>query len=343
MPYKKYSRAEKEQICNLINKGQSVKQISEQLSIPIANLYRWQTLFNSGISLESGRSSGRKRLLTKEEEEDLTFSLDENPELSNRDLAAIVNNKIAPRTVSDYLRSQSPPFVKKQPTDEEPIDDNKALAEGKKFLLQLRKINNSIRIYQDESFVYDNERPRLVRARRGKIVHRKRKRKGKRYAFSIAMTEEGLLHPPYLIKENFNDENFMIYVREELAPVLKSGMVVFWDRLGRSGRKKNPIKQHFNPTAKEIIEKHGCKLIFLPPYGKFFNPCELVNSFLKTEIRRMYVGSAAAQTQRARTFKEMEIDLKKAAEKLNQKICQGFFRERANGRAFKERYGIKSK
>ena len=126
----------------------------------------------------------------------------------------------------------------------------------------LRKIRNSIRIYQDESFIYDNERPKKVRGRRGKIIHRKRKRRGKRFAFSISMTEGGLLHPPYLIKENFNDENFVEYFREELAPKLEKGMVVFWDRLGRSGRKKNPEKQHYNPAIKKSLKRRDVHLFF---------------------------------------------------------------------------------
>ena len=113
----------------------------------------------------------------------------------------------------------------------------------------------------------------------------------------------------------------MEYVEDELAPTLKSGMVVFWDQLGKSGRKKDPTAQHFN-QAKKIIQKYGCKLEFLPPYGKLFNPCELVNIFLKTEVRRMYIGSTTAASNRARTFKELEADLRKAAEKITPKTRQ---------------------
>lgn len=207
----------------------------------------------------------------------------------------------------------------------------------------LNGIKQSIRIYQDESYIYDNERPKRVRSRRDISVYRKRKRRGKRYAFALSMTNQGLLHPPYLIKKNFNDTNFMEYIREELAPVLQKGMVVIWDQSGKSGRKKNPTAQHFNPEAKKIIEEHCCKLVFLPPYGKFFNPLELINGFIKNKVRMMYVGSDVAQSQWARTFKELECDLRKAAEEVTPKLCQSFFRERVNGRAFKIRYHIPTK
>jgi len=182
-----------------------------------------------------------------------------------------------------------------------------------------------------------------VRARRGRTVHRKRKRRGKKYSFAISMTNAGLLHPPYLIQGNFDDDQFMEYVEDMLVPKLESGMVVFWDRLGKSGRKKHPVVQHFNPRAKKLIQEKNCKLVFLPPYGKYFNPCELVNSFLKSQLRKVYTSSPPAVTQRARTFRELQKDLEKASQKITPDICAGFFRERANGRAFKNRYGLSTK
>lgn len=59
------------------------------------------------------------------------------------------------------------------------------------------------------------------------------------------------------------------------------------------------------------------------------------------EVRKMYVGSQASVVERARTFQEMESDLRKASQKITPKIYASFFRERVNGRAFKRRYNIK--
>ena len=98
MQYQKYSRAEKERFCSLLNKGHSVKELVEQLSIPIANLYRWNSLYKSRDTLERHYSPGRKRVLCKEEETKLIETLEKTPELSNQDLAAVVDNKISPST-----------------------------------------------------------------------------------------------------------------------------------------------------------------------------------------------------------------------------------------------------
>ena len=162
-------------------------------------------------------SSGRKRVLSSDEEKILADALDQDPELSNEELAVLIDYKVAPRTISHYLHRQEPPFVRKVPADEEPIDESKSLQEEKKFLNTLRRYKNSIRIYQDESFIYENERTSWIRARKGRTVHRKRKRTGKKYSFAISMTNAGLLHPPYLIDSNFDDDRFLEYVEDELA------------------------------------------------------------------------------------------------------------------------------
>ena len=90
--------------------------------------------------MERHYSPGRKRVLCKEEEAKLIETLEETPELSNQDLAAVVDNKIAPSILFHYLLKQYPPFTRKTPSDEEPIDDNKALAFGKKNWTSLKEL-----------------------------------------------------------------------------------------------------------------------------------------------------------------------------------------------------------
>lgn len=142
MSYQKYSSEEKERICTLLNNGHTVQSLSSTLSIPASNLYRWKSLFDNGISLELRHSPGRKKALTSEEEAELIEKIDNNPELSNEDFAAVVDNKITPRSVTNYLKRQNPPFTRKAPLDEEPIDDNRSLELGKKNWLYLMGLNN---------------------------------------------------------------------------------------------------------------------------------------------------------------------------------------------------------
>ena len=108
-----YSQAEKQLICTLIEKDRKAKEVSEALSISITNIYKWYAKFKNGESVEPNYSPGRKKILSSEEEEKLVLTIESNPELSNLDLAGVVSNKIAPRTISDYLLRQNPQLLEK--------------------------------------------------------------------------------------------------------------------------------------------------------------------------------------------------------------------------------------
>jgi len=59
------------------------------------------------------------------------------------------------------------------------------------------------------------------------------------------------------------------------------------DQLGRGGRIWNPRSQHFNAEAVEPNEGTGGSVLQLPPYGKHFNPGELLFNDLKQyDLRR---------------------------------------------------------
>lgn len=150
------------------------------------------------------------------------------------------------------------------------------------------------------------------------------------------MTQEGLVGKPYLIKGSFDNSNFKKYACDVLLPKLKRRQVVFWDRLGRAGRKAKPDKQHYNPQVKSAFKKKHVRVSILPPLGKFFNPCELAAAFLKEDVRHQWKDSAARCEERPWRFEELKEALLTAARKITPRHCAAWFRERANGRAFKE-------
>lgn len=73
---------------------------------------------------------------------------------------------------------------------------------------------------------------------------------------------------------------------------IKESDVPIWDRLGNSGRKQKPHKQHHNPKANVVIEGNGGKVIQLPPQCKYLNPVELLfndmtNHYIRPQFRKM--------------------------------------------------------
>jgi len=77
---------------------------------------------------------------------------------------------------------------------------------------------------------------------------------------------------------------FEAYVEKALAPSLHPGQVVVMDNL----------TAHKGEGVREIIEKRGCELVFLPPYSPDFNPIEQAFSKVKGMLR-----GAEARTREA--------------------------------------------
>ncbi len=77
---------------------------------------------------------------------------------------------------------------------------------------------------------------------------------------------------------------FETYVEKVLAPSLRMGQIVVMDNLGA----------HRPKRIKELIEQHGCELVYLPSYSPDLNPIEEAFAKIKNLLRK-----AAARTKEA--------------------------------------------
>ncbi len=77
---------------------------------------------------------------------------------------------------------------------------------------------------------------------------------------------------------------FETYVEKVLAPSLRPGQIVVMDNLGA----------HRPKRIKELIEEHGCELVYLPSYSPDYNPIEEAFAKIKNLLRK-----AAARTKEA--------------------------------------------
>ena len=73
-----------------------------------------------------------------------------------------------------------------------------------------------------------------------------------------------------------NSEVFETYVERVLAPTLRKGQVVVMDNLSA----------HKGERIRELIEKRGCELLYLPPYCPDLNPIEEAFSKIKGLLLR---------------------------------------------------------
>ena len=72
-------------------------------------------------------------------------------------------------------------------------------------------------------------------------------------------------------------EVFEAYVERVLGPTLRAGQAVAMDNLGA----------HKGARVRELIERRGCELLYLPPYSPDLNPIEEAFSKMKALLRKV--------------------------------------------------------
>lgn len=122
-----------------------------------------------------------------------------------------------------------------------------------------------------------------------------------------SMNAEGM-GPCLVVEGATTGEVFKAYLEQVLAPSLRPGQVVVMDNLS----------SHKGSEVRELIEKRGCDLMYLPPYSPDLNPIEEAFAKLKALLRR--AG--------ARTHKALIEAMGRALDAVTASDACGFFEHR---------------
>jgi transposase len=144
------------------------------------------------------------------------------------------------------------------------------------FRERLRGVDPERLRFVEESSTNVALTPRYGRAPRGERVRGKAPRNwGKNVTLISSISLEGM-GPSMSIEGSSDTDSFGIYMREILAPTLKTGQIVLMDNLS----------VHKSKWVRDLIEQRGCQLWLLPPYSPDFNPIEEAFSKIKEILRR---------------------------------------------------------
>ncbi len=119
-----------------------------------------------------------------------------------------------------------------------------------------------------------------------------------------SMTIEGM-GPSLTVEGATTSVVFEAYVERVLAPSLRRGQVVVLDNLSA----------HKGERVRELIERRGCELIYLPSYSPDFNPIEEAFSKIKGLLRK----------SEARTREALLEAIGAAISTVTAKDARGFF------------------
>ena len=147
--------------------------------------------------------------------------------------------------------------------------------------------------------------PRYARAPKGRRAFGKAPRNwGKNITLISSITTKGM-GPSMSIQGSSDTESFGLYVRNVLAPRLRSGQIVLMDNLS----------VHKAGWVRDLIEQKGCQLWLLPSYSPDLNPIEEAFSKVKNLIRKA----------KARTLEALFAVTGRALEAVSEEDARCFF------------------
>jgi transposase len=92
----------------------------------------------------------------------------------------------------------------------------------------------------------------------------------------VAALRQDCLTAPFVIDRAMTGDIFLVYIEKCLLPTLRAGDIVVMDNL----------PAHKVAGVRELIEKAGAQLAYLPPYSPDFNPIEMAFAKLKALLRK---------------------------------------------------------
>jgi len=313
--------------------------IKNRYGVDRSQVSRWKKIKKSMGSLETQYGhSGRKLELSAAEEKRMINALIADPFMTNAELSAVVGNKISPRAAGYYVSRSPKQFrTKLEELDVEMAFNPNVVKENRDFIKKMRNIPYDKRIYVDETWISAGIRRRKGRFPKGVSYTAPREKRYPRHTVLGAITQEGWLMPCTILKQGSIDTaDFEKWVKDELAPHVKKGHYVLWDRHGKSGRAKNPVALHFSPKAKKYITNKGAELILLPRYGKYQDPIEPIWGDTKRVYEKRLQRLFAKVPPSKVTFEQKCRIWKEAEDSLSPSNFTRSFKERASGNEFKK-------
>ena len=140
--------------------------------------------------------------------------------------------------------------------------------------------------------------------------------RGRNTTLLASMSAEGM-GPSLAVEGATTRAVFETYVEKVLLPSLRRGQVVVMDNLSA----------HKGARIRELIERVGCELLYLPPYSPDLNPIEEAFSKIKGLMRKA----------EARSRKALVEAMGKALDAVIARDASGFFEHcgyRASGQLF---------
>ena len=244
-----------------LDRGRRLTDVARQFGVNVRVLRRWRTIWKTEHRIINKHGTGRPRLLQGNDIEKVIEAHRNNPHLTNVELVGIVGKRMSPQTAGRCLQRMG--ISRKRAPSISPKSNVRQMLS---FYEEVREVPWSQRVYVDEYALCDSV-------------------SNQKYTLYVAMRLGGAVHDPLLCLGSPPAEaDFVSYVKETLVPLLRETDVVVWDRYGKSNAATLPTMYHYNPEAIAAIASKGCRLLYMPPKKRHFDPMESIVRDVRSDI-----------------------------------------------------------
>ena len=261
-----YSLDLREKVIKYIKDGGSQISASKIFSLNKNTVNNWWLRYCSEGNVNPRSRPGAKPSVASEE---FIKYVNDNPNLDAEDIGAHFG--ISASGARYWLKKVNFSYKKKAYSYMEACEKRR-----EEFLTEVSGIDIEDLVFLDESGIEYNIGKDRGWAKIGEKLTAKKS--GKHYERTNLLAGYVNKKPiaPLVFHGSCNTEFFNKWVEVFLIPELKPGQIVIMDN----------ASFHKSPIAKELIEKAGCKLIFLPPYSPDLNPIEKFWANMKKWIKK---------------------------------------------------------
>ena len=287
----------------------SVRDLATRFMVAPSTVSCWVVRFNSSGSVNPLPHPGKKTYWQEPQKQALLALVQQHPDdtlsLLADKLQLILHRSFCHQTISAALKRVGWTRKKKDlhPTER---DHPKILSERLTFSQGFEGINLADVVFFDEAGCHLAMTPTYAWAPKGKRASSSApKNWGENITIAAGLSLSGIVAPLQL-KGSMDGPHFTAYLEQFLLPEMKPGQYLIVDNLS----------VHKSVKARELCQKAGVWLMYLPPYSPDLNPIEKAWSKIKTILRKA----------KARTWEDFELALKEAMKAVTEEDARGWFR-----------------
>lgn len=304
------SNTERKLLVKTYEEMPDAKRVAKIYYVSTDTVYRLVRQMRETGSVELKTSSrGRKRVLSAENIEDIRHTVEEQPDITIREIKEKLNLSASEETIRTRVVEMGLRYKKKtlHATERDRTDIAEKRKWWKNWQEKMWDTTMEKLVFLDESGVNTNLTRLYGRAygkERAADAVPLNKPKNRTILSSIR-PDGSTAFTTYA--GGTTAEKFLDYLKNTLIPALHPGDIVVMDNL----------RTHHIEEVKTVLREAKISVMYLPAYSPDLNPIEMMWSKVKSVLRKM----------KARTEEDLIAAIKQAVAQVTPEDCRGWFRK----------------